>query len=194
MPQPTLKRVLVPVTVVVLLALMLAIAYRTDSLRRARNASATPPAAPSDLTLRLVYRENSFLEGQNVTAVHGVREFTFQNTSKTKSITVEMPPTEIWMLTSNRTISSRTKLNKTHWPPFATNTASFTLAPGESRVFTAAFCMDIVKTGKLRNQFAPKLVFIFGPSNTKAEAREAVFDGMLVSESIWDDSNTSRVK
>jgi hypothetical protein len=156
---------------------------RTFDDRRA----AAPPSGP--LALQVIYHEGSFMEGGNATAVAGVKEFIFRNTSSTKPLTIAMPPAEVHFLSSN----SKQRLDKSDWPEFARTSASYTLPPDGQRVFTSTYSMDVMKSAKREDATSPNYRFVFGSPNSGSETPEGVFTGTITSESSWDYSHTAEV-
>jgi hypothetical protein len=139
--------------------------------------------------LQIIYHEKNRLHGINVTAVDGIEEFVFRNTSTTEPLTIKMPPTEIFMLSSDGVYDFRQKLEESAWPKFARSSASFTLQPGRQRVFTNPFNMGVVKLPN-KNEEGANLCLVFGPSSSGNKQQDAAFTGKIVSESFWDDSQT----
>ena len=148
----------------------------------------TPTTPLNQLKIQIVYHKKHILQGINVNAVDGTKEFIFINTDRRKPITVQFPPLEIYETTSN----SLRKLPEGEWPEFAKKTHSITIPPGGRHILTTPFCMSVVKSFIRRRP--PVLHFLFDTSNIETEEDNNVFKGTVVSDSVWDDSQIRTVE
>ncbi|MHB1038354.1 MAG: hypothetical protein ACYC0Y_27330 [Pirellulales bacterium] len=155
--------------------------------------AAKPARAPlsGPVKLWIIYHEKKSLLGGNVRLADGVGEYVFQNAGD-KPVTLVLPPSEVLSLTDypvrgtfpswQKRVPVRATLAEEYWPEFLKEATSFTLAPGEKKIFTSPFSMDLPKSAG-ENAIVANLLLVF--ERGRDERGGPIFSGHIVGESTW---------